>query len=287
MKRVLYITIILIMLIPKNTYAESNLNTQEILDGQKSDFKIGNFIEEAKKYAPDFIKEMDINNVFESAIKGKIDNLSLLKKILNLLGINIKETIQILIEILLIVLIHSILKTLTDSLENSDVAKIVYYVQYILIVTIVTANFSDILKTITTTIDNLVGFTEVLMPLLATLMIYTGSITTTSVIEPILLFLVHFIANLINTLIVPCVSIITVLVIISKISDRVQISKLSSFMKSSIVWFLGIILTVFIGVLSLEGSLTSSIDGITAKTTKAAVSNLIPVVRKGNRRWRR
>ena len=55
-------------------------------------------------------------------------------------------------------------------------------------------------------------------------------------------------------------------------------------MQSSIVWFLGIILTVFVGVVSLEGSLTASVDGITAKTTKAAVSTLIPVVRKSFRR---
>jgi len=40
------------------------------------------------------------------------------------------------------------------------------------------------------------------------------------------------------------------------------------------------VLTVFVGVLSLEGSLTSSVDGITAKTAKAAVSNFIPVVGK-------
>ena len=51
-------------------------------------------------------------------------------------------------------------------------------------------------------------------------------------------------------------------------------------MKSSVVWVLGIILTVFVGVVSLEGTLTSSVDGITAKTAKAAVSSLIPVVGK-------
>ena len=78
----------------------------------------------------------------------------------------------------------------------------------------------------------------------------------------------------------PIVSMITALIIISKISDKVQVNKLASFMKSSIVWFLGIVLTVFVGVISLEGTLTSSVDGITAKTAKAAVSSLIPVVGK-------
>lgn len=34
------------------------------------------------------------------------------------------------------------------------------------------------------------------------------------------------------------------------------------------------------GVLSLEGTLTSSVDGLTAKTTKAVVTSTIPVVGK-------
>ena len=169
---------------------------------------------------------------------------------------------------------------MTDGLESSNVSKVVYYVQYILIVTIIMANFADILSSITNTIENLAGFSGILIPLLGTLMVFTGNITTTSMIEPILLFLIEFIANFIKSLVIPMVSIITVLIIVSKITDKVQINKLASFMKSSIVWTLGIILTLFVGVVSLEGSLTSSVDGITAKTTKAAVSSLIPVVEK-------
>ena len=43
---------------------------------------------------------------------------------------------------------------------------------------------------------------------------------------------------------------------------------------------LGIVLTIFVGVVSLEGTLSSSVDGITAKTAKSAVSTIIPVVGK-------
>lgn len=39
-------------------------------------------------------------------------------------------------------------------------------------------------------------------------------------------------------------------------------------------------LTIFVGLLSLEGTLGSSVDGLTAKTAKAAVSTFIPVVGK-------
>ena len=142
------------------------------------------------------------------------------------------------------------------------------------------SNFTDIIKLVQDTTGNLIGFMNALVPLLITLMMYTGSITTSSVVEPIILFMINFIGNIIQNLIIPFVLVLTSLVIISKISDKVHIDKLSKFFKSGIVWFLGIVLTVFVGVVSLEGTLSSSVDGITAKTTKAVVSSAIPVVGK-------
>ena len=289
-KMYLYIAVIII-LIPTNIYASNNnetsnnIDTETILDEQQSTFGIKDFLKEAENYAPDFIKELDISNIFNMALKGNIDNSKILNKILKILGSQLTDTLKILINILLIVLIHSILKSITEGLENSEISKMVYYAQYILIVTIIMSNFSDIIKSVNNTIENMIGFSQSLIPLLITLMAYTGSITTTSVIEPVLLFMIEFIANIIKTLVIPTISIITVFVIISKITDRIQISKIGNFLKSSIVWFIGIVLTVFVGVLSLEGSLTSSVDGITAKTAKATVSSLIPVVRENFRRW--
>ena len=298
MKKIQILTTIMIIaifiFIPKNTkaYNENNqtskkneINTDIILEEQQSTFGIRDFLKEAENYSPDFVKDLDISNIFNSALTGKIDNSNILKKILNLAGVQVLDTLKILINILLIVLIHSILKSITDGLENGEVSKIVYYVQYVLIVTIIMANFTDILKSVEETIENLVGFSGSLVPLLVTLMTYTGSITTTAVIEPILLFMIEFITNMIKTLVIPIISIITVLIIISKITDKVQISKLGKFLKSSVVWALGIILTIFVGVVSLEGSLTSSVDGVTAKTAKAAVSSLIPIVRQNIGGW--
>lgn len=292
MKKIQILTTIMIIaifiFIPKNTKAynendqtseKNEINTDIILEEQQSNFGIRDFLKEAENYSPDFVKDLDISNIFNSALTGKIDNSNILKKILNLAGVQVLDTLKILINILFIVLIHSILKSITDGLENGEVSKIVYYVQYVLIVTIIMANFTDILKSVEETIENLVGFSGSLVPLLVTLMTYTGSITTTAVIEPILLFMIEFITNMIKTLVIPIISIITVLIIISKITDKVQISKLGNFLKSSVVWALGIILTTFVGVVSLEGSLTSSVDGVTAKTAKAAVSSLIPIVR--------
>lgn len=277
-KTIYFILIIFIVLF--TTKVQAIETTTDIIEEQASNFGLNDFIKETEKYSGDFFEDINISDMLNSAISGNIDNNTILKKVVHLLGKEVSSTLKTLIGILVIVLIHSIIKSVTENLQTSNISQIIYYVQYILIVTLIMNNFSSILSTISDTINNLVGFMNSLVPLLISLMLYTGSIVTSGLLEPILLFLIEFIGNIIVTLILPIVSLITALVIISKLSDKVQISKLAGFMKSSIIWFLGIILTVFVGVLSLEGTLTSSIDGITAKTAKAAVSSLIPVVGK-------
>lgn len=180
----------------------------------------------------------------------------------------------------MIIVIHSVLKSVSEGLENKSISQIAYYVQYILIVTIIMSNFADIISLAKNTIQDLVGFSYSLLPILMTLMMTTGNIISANAVQPIILFLITFIGNIITSFLLPLILIGTALGIISKVSDRVQIDKLAKYSKSSVVWILGIVLTIFVGVLSLEGSLTSSVDGVTAKTAKAAVSNFIPVVGK-------
>ena len=195
-------------------------------------------------------------------------------------GKEFRTTISMLSSIFAIIVIHSILKSISESLENDNIARLIYYVQYILIVTIVMSNFSGIITMIKTATTNMVGFINILVPLLTTLMVFTGNITTTSMIQPVILFSVNFIGNFIQTVLLPVVLVASSLSIISKISDKVQIDRLAKLFKSGVTWILGIGLTIFVAVISLEGTLSSSVDGISAKTTKAVVSSAIPIVGK-------
>ena len=141
-------------------------------------------------------------------------------------------------------------------------------------------NFVQVVTMVKESVQNLVGFMDCLIPILMTLVLTTGSIASASMLQPILLFIITFIGNFINSFILPLILVSTALGIVSKISERVQVDRLSKFFKSSVVWILGVILTLFVGLVSLEGTLSSNVDGITAKTTKAAVSSFIPVVGK-------
>ena len=253
---------------------------EETIQEQQEEFGIHDFLKNSKQYTGEFFEDMDMGEVLNSAIKGEIDNTTIGKRVLNLLGSELITSIKAIGSILAIIVIHSILKSISESLENDGISKLIYYAQYILIITIILANFSDIVKMVQDTTTNLVAFMNMLVPLLITLMVSTGSIATSSVIEPIILFMINFIGNIIQDMILPMIMVFTALAILSKLSDQIKIDKLAKFLKSGIVWFLGVVLTIFVGVVSLEGTMASSVDGITAKTTKAVVSSAIPVVGK-------
>ena len=284
--KIIIIALTLVFIFPTYSKMESQIsnNTVQIdeneISNQEEMFGISSFIQNSKQYTGIFFDDIDIGEILNSAIKGEIDNTTIYKKILNKLGNEVQTGIKSLACILAIIIIHSILKSISESLENDSVSKLIYYVQYIAIITIIMGNFSDIINLVKETTTNLIGFMNTLIPVLISLMVYTGSITTTSILEPIILFMINFIGNLIQDILIPVILIITSISIISKISDRVQINKISKFLKSSTVWLLGTILTIFVGVVSLEGTLSSSVDGITAKTAKAIVSSAVPVVGK-------
>ena len=252
----------------------------QIINTQKQNLGIQEFIEQSQKYTEKSMPEIDLNNLLTTAISGGIDNVKLLKLLLGILGKEVLNSAAILSSIIVIIVIHSILKNISDGLGNTGVSQVAYYVQYIMIVTLVMTSFSQIIIMVKESIQNLVSFINLLIPILITLMVTTGNMVSATTIEPIILLMITVIGNFIVNIVIPIVLISTALGIVSQISDKVQIDKLAKFFKSSTVWVLGVILTLFVGVASLEGSLSSSIDGVTAKTTKAAVSNFIPVVGK-------
>ena len=261
-RKIIMIIIIILMIFFINIPISYSIDedTTGTIESQQEEFGISDFIKGAQEYSGEFFEGIDVNDILQNAIKGEVDNTTILKRVLNLLGQEFIESLKGIGSILVIILVHSLLKSISESLENDNISKLIYYVQYILIVTIVLMNFSDIIKMVQETCTNLVGFMNMLVPLLISLMLYTGSITTSSIIEPIILFMINFIGNLIQTIIIPLVLIFASLIILSKLTDKIQIDRLSKILKSGIIWALSITLTIFVGVISLEGTLSSSVD---------------------------
>lgn len=164
-KKIITIFILIYFFIFPKSYA-----TDEIISSQMEALNISSVIKEGQTYTKDAFPDISVKELLDSAIKGKIDNQRILNNVLSLFGTEIVSIFSLIGSILVVIVIHSILKGFSDNLEEKGVAQIAYYVEYILIVTLIMANFSNIINLIKDTISNLVGFATSLVPILLALM---------------------------------------------------------------------------------------------------------------------
>ena len=278
MKKAYIILLIAIITYIFPTVSKAETDAESILTSQADSLGISTFLSDSKKYTEDTFGEIDISELFTKSITGNIDNSTIINVVFSLLGDNIKSALTTIASVMVVVIIHSILKAISENLGNENVSKIAYYIEYILIITLVMTNFSTIITEMKEAVQNLTGFANTLIPLMITLMMTTGNIVSSGMLQPILLLLITFISNFMTNILIPIALVSTALGIISKISDQAQVGKLSKFLHSSMVWILGTVLTLFVSVTSLEGGLTASIDGVTAKAAKTAISSVVPVI---------
>lgn len=211
--------------------------------------------------------------------KNNINYKNIFMKLLDLFFKEISSAIKGAITIFIIVVIMAVLSNL-ELEKKSEITKIAHLACFIVIATITIATFVDTAKMLTKVVHTQTTLMQVISPFLLAVLIATGKITTTGIIQPLLLFLASFVGGVITYFVIPLLSISVAFNVICSISENIKLEKMSKIFSSVSLWTVGVVLTVFLGVLSLETSLSTSVDSLGVKTTQAAVSNFVPVVGK-------
>ena len=82
MKRCILFLIIIMILIPNIVNAsEEDISQDEIIESQQESLNINSFIKEAEKYTKDVYNDIDIGELFTSAIGGNINNETIIKSL--------------------------------------------------------------------------------------------------------------------------------------------------------------------------------------------------------------
>ncbi len=148
------------------------------------------------------------------------------------------------------------------------------------IVSLIIVSVSTVLGYARDIIDSLVSFMHATIPVMITLLVSGGNITSAGVFQPVLIMLVEVSATIFKNVFIPLIFLSVILSVVDNISEKVQVSRLAQFLKQVSGWSLGLVLTIFIGILGIQGSLGAVVDGVTSKTAKFAIGALVPVAGK-------
>lgn len=261
-------------------------DTLSIINGQLEANDSTAISESIKKYynndTEKLFPQFDPEKIIAGAAKGDLDfsPRGILERVVKYLLEEVFLNVDILFKIVVLSIICAVLKNLQNSFLGESVGELAFFVCYIVIVSVLMVSFSSAMKMCMSIIDSMVTFMHAIIPLLITLLVSAGNFTSAGVFQPILIMLVEVGATVIKNFFIPLIFLVTVLNIVNNISDKVQLTKLSGFIKQICTWGLGLILTVFIGIVSIQGSMGAVVDGVTSKTAKYALGTFVPVVGK-------
>lgn len=259
---------------------------QKIIEDQIRSGDIKKIEDNLKKFsqkdAIELIPGYDPEKIISDASKGefKFNIKGIISKGLFYLLKEIYTNLHIMIKLVVLVVLCAILKNLQTSFLSESVGELAFFACYIVIVSILLVSFNTALNLGREIIDTMVDFMHATIPVLLTLLMSGGNITSAGIFQPVLITIVEITATLIKSVFIPIIFLSTILNIVDNISDKVQVSKLAGFFKQLTAWATGLILTIFIAVVSVQGSLGAVVDGVTSKTAKFAISAFIPVVGK-------
>lgn len=252
-----------------------------IKENVEESFGIDTYLNEVNEYVKSSgLEGIDLSSIAQDLITTKgLDYKSIVVKIISLFSKEILSTIKSASSIFIIIIIMALLSSL-DIDDKGDITKMAKLTCFIAISTITVLNFIDVINMFKSVVSTLTTIMQVVSPFLMSLLIASGAITTTGIVQPLLLFISSFIGFLVNYVVFPLFTISVAFNIISTVSENISFNKMSSMFSSSAIWIIGVMLTLFLGVLSLESSISSSVDSLAIKTTQSAVSNFVPVVGK-------
>ncbi|MBQ3572783.1 MAG: stage III sporulation protein AE, partial [Clostridia bacterium] len=220
---------------------------------------------------------VNVKEIILKAIKGDYLSLSsVFEAIFKLLKENFATYAKTFTSIFSVLIVCGLFSTLKpDKCQTNEIVFIVCYITVLLLI------FSECTSAIdytTQIITNLSKQTENLFPVLLTLLSVTGSNASTSVYTPTLVFATSGILSIVTKILLPLVSICTVLSVISSFSDRFSLNKVHEFFKDIYRWIIGGVITVFSVFSSIKGITTNAYDNFSLRTLKYMVGNSFPLI---------
>ncbi len=187
---------------------------------------------------------------------------------------------KLLVTIVLLTVFTMLLETMQNAFERNAVSKVAYGIAYMVLIILAVNSFRTATTYAGDAIEKMVQFMLAMVPLLLTLLAGTGGISSVAILHPLIVFMIHTVGTFIHLVVFPLLFFSAVLHLVSAITDRYKVTQLANLLRNVGIGVLGILLTVFLGVLSVQGATGAVTDGVALRTAKFVTGNFVPVVGK-------
>lgn len=180
--------------------------------------------------------------------------------------------------ILLISILCGVLIKLKGNVLGNQVAETIIFVGLLSVIALLGGQIIGVWNNTKIVIENIAKLSEIMSPIILTLMVASGGNISASIYKPTVAFLTAGVINVVLKIIMPLIAVMIIFNILSNFTDAIKFEKFSAFIISVIKWIIGIIIAVYGLFLSIQGISSATFDGISVKATKFAISNSVPII---------
>ncbi|MDR0850290.1 MAG: stage III sporulation protein AE [Christensenellaceae bacterium] len=165
-----------------------------------------------------------------------------------------------------------------NSQKSKSISNVIYFVCFGAIVVLTFSVCQELIGITQQTLFSIKAQMEIVFPILLTLIASIGGVVTVSAFQPAIAFLLVAIMEIFTVVIIPLFIFTLAFNVVGNLSSSIKLEKFAGFCNSLFKWIIGIVFTIFIAFITIQGITASAVDGVSIKTAKFAIKSYIPVL---------
>lgn len=210
------------------------------------------------------------NNIF--SVSGILSGL------LGLFFGELKTTVRLLMIVPIIAVMNIYINGMHQNFQTKGATGAAFTVSYMVMAGVGAAAFLQAVSGGRAVVENVSVFMRVLVPVVLTSLASGGAVISATTLEVVLMTIIEITHLAVEKIFIPMVMAGAALNVVNNISNSLNTEKLVGLLNSAVRWGMGILLTIFVGIVGIQGIATGSVDGLAVKVTRFATSNLVPMV---------
>jgi len=206
------------------------------------------------------------------------DHPNIVSALFGLFGASLLHVLPIVALIVGIAVLGGLFQSMKLENSNEGVKNIIHFVTYSAVVVIVMVSVGGLVLSVGRALDAMKRQMDIIFPILITLMVAIGGNAGASVYQPAVAILSSGVMQIFSSIVMPLFIMTLVFSVVGHLSPNTKLDKFVSFFSSSFKWIVGIVFTVFLAFLTIQGITAGVHDSVSIRATRFTISSYMPIL---------
>ena len=231
--------------------------------------------------------ESSVKDMFSGSFVGKVESLingeyiegdSFLSSVFSLLWDGLLDFLPIIASIIAVSILGGMVGNLKPNTGGKSIGNIIHFVTYGIVIVFLGTTLVELIALTSKTLTSLKSLMDMIFPVLLTLLTAVGGSVSVGLYQPAIALLGNIFISLITYFLMPLFIFSIVFSIVGNLSNNVKLDKYVAFLQGTFKWSIGLLFTLFLGFITIQGISASAVDGLSIRTAKYTIKSYVPIV---------